>query len=98
MKKDFKPGPWTFDNQNKYADELGGQCGGTNHWTTTTVSHLTSNWPVWHYPIVDEDRRRKCDNLAISPGDPVLGFIITKTVNTNEEMRTWSLVTGREQC
>ena len=78
--------------------ELRGQCGGTNHWATMYNSVASNSVALHYYQIVAEDRRRKCDNLGISPGDPVLGFIITKTVNTNELDGPWSLVTGREQC
>ena len=41
---------------------------------------------VLEYQILTGDARRKCDNLAISAGDSVLGFIITNTVNTNEPL------------
>ena len=41
---------------------------------------------VLEYQILTGDLSRKCDNLGISAGDSVLGFIITNTVNTNEPL------------
>ena len=53
---------------------------------------------VLEYQILTGDARRKCDNLAISAGDSVSGFIITKTVNTNEPLVPGYWLASYEQC